>query len=467
MTPFLYLLTFCLAVARPELGLLILTFALASVGTAWGHTAIAGLGSLQLSDFAIFGLTFKLICNPRPWRNPKYVIWFLIVFWIFGIALFHGSTRTGGFKLIYGLVTRYGLLWLIPIIVAELTRAKRRTLLVGMLACGVFVTGIQAYTYVKRDPSFATKMYFQFQDPAAYNRPETDAAREFRNNAFPRLYPLGALLVQSLMVFVLVNYMLSNRPKWPNWLTATLFLLYGVFFLSLRQRSSAIGLAVALCLFLRYSPAGNRRLRTIVRAIGIAMAGIIVVLAYQAATGARFFDDFQKRFETERILEQQNRVHDDWLAFNAILKSPLVGTAAFNVEALAVAEGGQSLGLDVHPVLAVAVLGGLPLLFLVLVATWKCGKRCHVILSRAGADDQSIAAVISLAYMFCVAILSFAGVFTLIKDMLPMLLFVGIVEGSAVASTRAYAFSDQFKRYQDPAHCHASLAHGSARRTAV
>jgi hypothetical protein len=259
------------------------------------------------------------------------------------------------------------------------------------------------------------------------------------------------------MVFALINYALSHRPKWPDWLTATLFLLFGVFFLSLRQRSSVIALAFILCFFLWYNPTGNRRLRTTIRVLGMVLAGMTTVLAYQAVSGARFFGDFQGRFENERIVDQHNRVHDDWLAFSAVMKSPLTGTAAFDVQASALAEGGQSLGLDVHPVLAVAVLGGLPMLLLVSVATWQCVKRCRLILSRAAADDQSIAAVISLAYMFCVGILSFAGVFTLVRDMLPTLLFVGIVEASAAATTRTYAFSNQLNPQLDPAHRYVNL----------
>jgi hypothetical protein len=425
-----YLVTFCLAVARPELGLIILTFALASVGAQWARTSIAGLGSLQLSDFAILGLTANLLFHPRPWRDHKYGIWLLIVLWVLGIALIHSISRADGLKTAYDLAVRYGLMWLIPIIVAELAPAKRRTLLLGMLACGLLVTGIQAYTYAKHDPSFATRMYFQFQDSPAYNRPDTDARREFLNNAFPRLYPSGALLVQSLMVFALVNYMLSHRPKWSNWPMATLFCLYGLFFVSLRQRSGVIALAVALFLFLKSTRAGNRRLRPALRVVSIAVAGTIAVLVYQNATGASFLDDFGNRFRNENIFEQQYRVHDDWLALKATLKSPLAGTGAFDVQDLAQEEGRQSLGLDVHPLLSVAVLGGLPLLFLVLAAAWRCGKRGRLILFRAGAGDESIAAVISLAYMFCVAIMSFSQQFTQVRDMLPMLLFVGFIESN-------------------------------------
>jgi hypothetical protein len=188
-----------------------------------------------------------------------------------------------------------------------------------------------------------------------------------------------------------------------------------------------------MCFFLGSRVIRHCGLRPAVRGFRIALIGIVAVLAYQAETGAKFFNDFGKRFQNENLLQQDNRVHDIHLALQAISTSPLFGTAQANVADLALADHSHSLGLDVNPFLSVAVMGGVPLLGLVLAVAWQCGKRCGRLLIWAPRNSQLIAAAMSVSYMFCQAALNTNQVFTQPNDMLPLLLFVGFMESSVLA----------------------------------
>jgi hypothetical protein len=229
-------------------------------------------------------------------------------------------------------------------------------------------------------------------------------------------------------VFVLVSYMLSERASRSAWLMAALCCLYGVFFVSLRGRSTIISLVFVLFLFLSSRVIRDRGFQPIIRGLGIAVIAILAVIAYQSQSGANFVGNFGSRFQNEDLFQQDNRVHDIYLALRAISMSPLFGTAQANVADMAVAERGYSLGLDVNPFLSVAVMGGVPLLGLVLAAAWQCGKRCRWLMVLTPGNDQLIAAAMSVLYIFCQAALSTNQVFTQPRDMVPMLLFVGFVE---------------------------------------
>lgn len=421
----LFLIIFFISFYRTDIGILIVTISLSTVVIPFLYQPIPGIGGIQASDFALMGIAAHLLLYKKLNLTRDKRIFIFICLWFLFIAIMEMLPGGKGINASYNLFIRTGLLWLVPVAAMSIPSKLRKRIFLYLIGCALFITVVQAYAFVGKNPAFVVSTYYQFQNPDFFPNPEENLRYYYQAGILPRIYPSGALLVQMVAIF-LIGVLLGKKAR-SRLETVALFCALVAFFgfiISLRQRSAIISLCLSLA-FLLSGPAKRMNRRTspvLIFSLGIAL--LVGVGIFEKSLKFSFMEELSAHFK-ESLLDVPNRMLDNGLAISALLRYPLFGIGRPNLIEEAKASGLNTFGRDVHPFLAAGLLAGLPFMMMLCQLILDLYRR-YRLRQNARDDWVMIAEASALLYVIFLALLNTAPIFTSPKDMVPFLVFSGL-----------------------------------------
>jgi hypothetical protein len=247
----------------------------------------------------------------------------------------------------------------------------------------------------------------------------------YDNGIMPRIYPSGALLVQMCAIFLAgILFVKERKSHWETAALMIMFIPFFIFILSLRQRSAILSLFITGAFLLKgFINIKNRR-RNLIVIFSLGLVMFIGISFIDTSGNLNFIEETIERFHNEDLIHP-NRLLDNGLAISTILRSPLFGIGRTNVQKEVEELELDTLGSDVHPLLATGLLAGIP--FMILVCSLICYLYWRYRLGRKTHQDWVVIAVSSaIFYALFLAFINISPVFTVSKDMVPFLIFTGL-----------------------------------------
>lgn len=426
----IFLIIFFISFYRTDIGILIVTISLSTVVIPFLYQPIPGIGGIQSSDFALMGIAANLLLYKKLNLNRDKRIFIFICLWFLLIAIIEILPGGKGINASYNLFIRTGLLWLVPVAAMTIPIERRKRIFLYLIGCALFITVIQAYAFIGKNPAFVVRTYYQFQNPDFFANPEENLRYYYEAGILPRIYPSGALLVQMVTIF-LIGVLLGKKVR-SRLETVALFCAVVAFFgfiISLRQRSAMISLCISLVFLLIGQAKINNRRKSPVLIFSLGLAILVGVGIFEKVFNYSFIEELTAHFK-ESLFNVPNRMLDNGLAISALLRSPLFGVGRPNLIEEAKASGLNTLGRDVHPFLAAGLLAGIPLIIMVCKLIFDLYRR-YRLRQKAPHPWVMVAEASAILYVLLLAFANTAPIFTSEKDMVPFLIFSGLFLSSS------------------------------------
>lgn len=426
------ILSFIISFCRIDIGILLIVLNLSTIGISFMYYTIPTLGGIQIADAAICGIALNLLVKnldkkTQPTNNEVMPIW-MIVGWFLFIAIAHGLLGQGGINSAYNIFVRTGMLWIIPIAMIHASAENRRLIIFYLLGASIFVALCQAYALWGNDPSFVVSAYYQFENIEFYQNPENIIKSYFDSAKLLRILPNGAMMVQMCLIYLIVIALIKNNLKKLKYVLGVTIIVFVVFLLSLNMRSAIISLFIVLSIQIYYVL--KKGSLSVFKIWAYGMIILLCCVFLDVVAGLPIIENLVDRFSQD-IFSYELRMNDNLGALLEIIRSPIIGLGKITIGMEVRQLGLNSLGYDVHSILSVGLLGGIPLLIFVTIFLIKLFS---IIIHFMQVDDVqnkylTISASFALTYSLVLSLLNTGNVLTSPKDMVPFLVFVGFVLG--------------------------------------
>lgn len=428
----LYVILFVIALKKSELAIAILVFLQCTVRLSALVIELGTLGSFWPSDFIIFGLIVNLLHRKRDIDTHYTLALKLIISWLFICSIYLFCQKEFDIKFIYNFWFRYVFLWIIPFFIVEYNEAQKTLIMRSFLFCIMFVLAFQTYAYATYDFAFIQEYYYEFAATGVHEM--LDGADEIlkynqNNGLLPRLYPAGTTLCLGMLAYVLTALLFT--PKTPRFSRITHYVFLGLlvfFLLSLRGRAPIFGL-LFICgysLFLFLFRLSKSKLSRTIKLVWLSLLLLGVLFIFISLFGEiiniPFLDQLIERLKAFEVLyyfddTKSARASDNLISLSMIYENSLLGTGRPSVPMSQI-----GFGFDVHPLLSVALISGVPYLALIIYFSLLylnkiLGKNCVSLYSKA------IPFGVALIYMLSLAILNSIQIFSNGMALIPFLVF--------------------------------------------
>ena len=381
MSYFLFLAVFAASLVSPAIGVAIVLFNLSTLVFSWSSVTVAGGIVLKLSDAALIGLAVWLFWNWRgrlqSWERPFVMV--LVCFAAAGfwrLCVGSADPTVSRICVAYNMVVRFGLLWILPIVVAR-CRQSARAWILG--AGAVFCVGVglaQIYAYKTADASFIVS-HFQGLNAASEQMIEHVTAQ---GESYKVVAPGIILCFIAFFIALAGSFFISAKTPFRLICAALAVGILSFVIVAFRSKSffatACLGIVAISALKPVFANAGWFRSVLVLccmPALAL-LAGALFERQFVEATMARFDEDFS--IHSASI---GGRLGANLVAADVALSFPIFGFGRENLPAsFGASDYAASVATtnDGHAFVMLAAFAGLPT---ALLATWALGGLLYLV----------------------------------------------------------------------------------------
>jgi hypothetical protein len=396
------------------------------------HISAGALGGVWLCDPAILGLAMNVASKALEGFSRNQRLRLVLVGWFLVCGAFHLAfpqvPRWPAKGLVFNLVVRVGMLWIVSVSVARASDRQRWLILWLTLACGTLVAVALTYTTVTNDAAFMVRYYSL---PAGFSSEEVARSLDSSNWAPGKLHVPGMITCICLMAFSTSVLMLNWRQLRRGRAAFVVLSILSTFAVYGFRSKAFLVLMFLLLAVLGWLSLRRGLAQSVVSLSLLAMvAGGVLIIEMRA--GHSFWELTIDRFASRQRVEERSfsgRLAENVAGLELLGEHPIfgLGTPTFSFS-LPDHYRNVASGFDAHATVMLALCAGVPATVFLLTALghfltqipWKRLTQIHWRLTGS---------VAAFLIVLAIGAVNASSIFTHQSSIVTLGIFWGLTEG--------------------------------------